>query len=86
MLVSNAEVKQSLASSPTPTQNQVDAAMIKVLDADLVREAVAMVNELPDRDDRVAEVKAAIAAGTYQRTGEEIAVAMAKRALADRVR
>jgi anti-sigma28 factor (negative regulator of flagellin synthesis) len=59
--------------------------MIKVLDSDLIKETVATVNALPERSDRVEEIKAALAAGTYKHTGEEIADAMARRALADRI-
>lgn len=58
----------------------------KATDGPMIKQIVQEVINMPDREDRIAEVKAAIEAGTYNPTGEEIADAMIKRAIADRVR
>lgn len=55
-------------------------------DAGLIKEVVQSVHDLPVREDRVAELKAKIEAGQYNPTGDEIADAMIRRAVADRIR
>jgi negative regulator of flagellin synthesis FlgM len=60
--------------SPRPTDWRIIAR--------LVDEVIAM----PDREEVVADLKARIEAGTYNPTGEEIAEAMIRRAMADRIR
>jgi len=40
---------------------------------------------MPDREDRIAELKAKIEAGTYRVSGEEIAESMIRRNIADKV-
>ena len=60
----------------TPKSN--DEALIKALTHDIIN--------MPDREDRVAELKAKIDAGEYKPTSEEIAEAMWRRAIADRVK
>ena len=40
---------------------------------------------MPDRTDRIDELKAKIASGTYNVTGEGIAESMIKRSIADRI-
>jgi negative regulator of flagellin synthesis FlgM len=67
------ESEEGFVSSPRAE----DDALIKAL----VREVV----EMPDREDRVNELKAKIEAGTYNPTGDEIADAMIRRAIADRL-
>ena len=42
--------------------------------------------QMPDREDMIASLKARIEAGTYHVSGADIADAMARRAIADRVR
>lgn len=54
-------------------------------DAELVRQVIQEVLNLPDREDRVAELKARVDAGTYNPSGDEIADAMIRRAIADRM-
>lgn len=66
------------------SQAKVDEATIRLLDKDLIAETVQKVHSAPDREDRIAELKARLAAGEYQVTGEEIAEAMIRRAAADR--
>ncbi|MFQ3667999.1 MAG: flagellar biosynthesis anti-sigma factor FlgM [Fimbriimonadaceae bacterium] len=53
---------------------------------EVVRGVVRQVIRMPDREDRVAEIRARIEAGDYNPTGYEIAEAMIRRAIADRVR
>ncbi|HZH99447.1 MAG TPA: flagellar biosynthesis anti-sigma factor FlgM [Fimbriimonadaceae bacterium] len=63
-----------VVESPRPT----DGPMIERL----TREVMGM----PDRDEYVAELKAKIEAGQYNPTGDEIADAMIRRAIADRIK
>jgi hypothetical protein len=55
-------------------------------DADLIKQTVQSVHNMPDREDRIAELKAKIEAGQYKPTGDEIADAMIRRATADRLK
>lgn len=55
-------------------------------DAELIKQVVDAVMQMPDREDRIAELKARIQAGTYNPTGDEIADAMVRRAIADKMR
>jgi negative regulator of flagellin synthesis FlgM len=64
----------------------VDAAVIKLTDKALIEEITHKVADMPDRDDLVAELKARVEAGEYNPSGEEIADAMVRRAVADQVR
>lgn len=54
-------------------------------DAELIRQVVQEVLNMPDREDRIADLKARIEAGTYNPSGDEIADAMVRRAIADRM-
>jgi anti-sigma28 factor (negative regulator of flagellin synthesis) len=54
-------------------------------DTELVAEVVQNVIDAPDREARIAELKARIDAGEYNLTGDEIAEAMMRRAVADRL-
>lgn len=55
-------------------------------DAELIKQVVDAVMQMPDREDRIAELKSRIQAGTYNPTGDEIADAMVRRAIADKMR
>ena len=55
-------------------------------DAELINQVVDAVMRLPDREDRIAELKARIETGDYNPTGAEIADAMVRRAIADKMR
>lgn len=70
----------------TPRESEVDTAVIRLTDADLVQSVVAKVIEMPDREDLIADLKARIEAGTYQPAAEDIVDAMIRRAKADRIR
>lgn len=58
----------------------------KPQDAALIKQVVEDVVRMPDREDRIAELKARIESGQYNPTGDEIAEAMIRRAIADRMR
>ena len=70
----------------TPDSAQIDAAVIRLTDKALIQEVTHKVIDMPDRDEMVAELKARIEAGEYNPTGEEIADAMVRRAIADSLR
>lgn len=55
-------------------------------DGPMIAELTQAVINAPDREGMVAELKARIESGQYNPTGEEIADAMVRRAIADRVR
>jgi hypothetical protein len=55
-------------------------------DADMVNEIVDKIALMPDRQDRIDELKAKIASGTYNPSGDEIADSMIRRAIADQIR
>lgn len=77
---------QTILRGESPAQTKVDAAVIKLTDKELIQDVVAQVNEMPDRDAVVAELKAKIEAGQYNPTGSDIADAMVRRAIADRIK
>lgn len=89
MRISDTEVKkiltksviqdiESLMEGIDDPQYEIDPQMVKRLTREVI--------EMPDRDDFVAEIKARIEKGEYKPTGEEIADAMIRRSIADRVR
>ncbi|MEX2244917.1 MAG: flagellar biosynthesis anti-sigma factor FlgM [Fimbriimonadaceae bacterium] len=88
MRISNEQLQKVADSggSITPDSALVDAAVIKLTDKALIEEITHKVADMPDRDDLVAELKARVEAGDYNPTGEEIADAMVRRAIADQVR
>jgi hypothetical protein len=55
-------------------------------DRPLIDKLTREVIEMPDREEMVAELKARIEAGEYNPSGDEIADAMIRRAIADSVR
>lgn len=54
-------------------------------DAELIRQVIQDVLNMPEREDRIADLKARVEAGTYNPSGDEIADAMIRRAIADRM-
>ena len=89
MRISDAEVKK-IISSPGKT---IVEAIVEVgdeharqQDQQLVDALSAEVLEMADRDEVVEELRAQIAAGLYNPSGEEIVDAMLRRAIADNVR
>ena len=88
MKVSNEQIASVLAhhGALTPESAVVDAAVIRVADKDLVESVVEKVKATPDREDRIAELKAKLDAGQNNPSGDDIADAMIRRAIADRIR
>lgn len=72
--VSLFETEHGFAASPRET------------DSELIQDLTHRVMDMPDREDMIQDLKARIEAGTYRPTGDEIADAMIRRAIADRVR
>lgn len=70
----------------TPDAAQVDESLIRLTDADLIAAVASRVDKIPDRDDMVAALRAKIASGEYNPTGNEIADAIVRRLVADRIR
>ena len=70
----------------TPRESEVDTAFIRLTDADLVKQVVADVIAMPDREDMIADLKSRIEAGTYNPSAEDIVDAMLRRAKADSIR
>ena len=54
-------------------------------DADLIQHVTAEVIAMPDREELIADLKARIEAGTYNPSGDDIADAMIRRSIADRI-
>ncbi|MBS1713436.1 MAG: flagellar biosynthesis anti-sigma factor FlgM [Armatimonadetes bacterium] len=69
----------------TPPESVVDTAVIRLMDADLIKSVTSEVEAMPDREDFVSELKARLDAGEYAVTAEDIVDAMARRAQADRI-
>ena len=88
MKISNEQLRKVAESggSITPDSAQIDAAVIKLTDKALIQEITHKVADMPDRDEMVAELKGRIEAGEYEVTGEQIADAMVRRAIADQVK
>lgn len=88
MKISNEQLRKvaEAGGSITPDSAQIDAAVIKLTDKALIDEVTHKVVDMPDRDEMVAELKAKVEAGEYNVTGEQIADAMIRRAIADQVK
>lgn len=91
MRISDAEVQRilhsrhSIVQEITSLEEGLDDPEFPI-PPELVREIAQKVMEMPDREEMVAELRARIERGDYNPTGEEIAEAMIRRAIADRVR
>lgn len=69
---------EALAEGIDDPVYEIDPSMV----ADLAKQVIAM----PDREDRIAELKAEIEAGTYRPSAEQIVEAMVRRTIADRAK
>ena len=86
MQISDNQVKKILEMGTLAQQiDLVAEARQRAEDAELVTDITAEVNAMDDREDRIADLKARYEAGTYNPTGAEIADAMIRRAIADRM-
>lgn len=88
MKISQEQLKKIAESggSITPDSALVDEAVIKLTDKALIEKITQQVADMPDRDAMVEEIKARIEAGTYNVSGDEIADAMIRRAIADNIK
>lgn len=86
MQISNNEIKKLLNHKVVADIEAVgQEAAQREQDAPMVKRIVKDVINMPDREDRIAELKARIDAGEYNPTGEDIADAMIRRTIADRM-
>ncbi|RYG25169.1 flagellar biosynthesis anti-sigma factor FlgM [bacterium] len=86
MQISDTEVKKILQHTSLVREIEgVGQERRRAEDAELVTRVVEDVKAMSDREDRVADLKARIEAGNYNPTGAEIADAMIRRSIADKV-
>lgn len=85
MKISTQQIEEIKKGAPV-AKERVEAAVIRLTDADLIQEITDKVNALPDREEMVAELKAKIDAGNYHPSGEDITDAMIRRGIADRIK
>lgn len=86
MRISDAELRKVLREgvlAPNDLFDEVPSP--RPTDWRLIARLVDEVMTMPDRDEVVADLKARIESGSYNPTGEEIADAMIRRAMADRI-
>jgi len=86
--ISAEQLKKVAESGDAVTDEKalVDEAVIRLTDKDLIQEIARKVADMPDRDEMVASIKARIEAGDYNVSGEDVADAMIRRAIADKVK
>ncbi len=91
MQVSDTEIRkvlqgrQGIVQAIVELEDGIDEPSFPI-DPALVAEVTRAVVRMPDREDRVADLKARVDAGTYAPTSDEIADAMIRRSIADSVR
>ena len=89
MRISDNEVKKIL-SGEYAVVDQIDGLGEKIetrdKDAELIQQVTQDVIAMPDREEFVAELKRKIEAGEYNPSGDDIADAMIRRAIADKIR
>ncbi len=88
MRISDTEIKKILNGEYSVVEDIMKHERVSELkreNEDLIKQVTKDVMEMPDREAMVAELKARIEAGTYNPTGDEIADAMIRRSVADRL-
>lgn len=88
MRISDEQVQKVLEHSAAYVEPS-DAAVVERIqreDADLIQEVTAEVMAMGDRDEQIERLRQAIARGEYNPSATEIADAMMRRAIADRIR
>jgi len=84
MQISDTEVKKILEQGSLVRDiEHVGEQRKQAEDADTVARVTEEVKSMGDREDRIADLKSRIEAGTYNPTGAEIADAMIRRSIAD---
>lgn len=88
MRISDNEVKKILNKDPIVGQIVEIGKDLERVEADkpLIKRVTKDVENMPDREEMVAELKAKVESGEYNPTGDEIADAMIRRNIADHVR
>ncbi len=88
MRISDTEVKKVLDGSYSVVAeiDELAEARKRAEDEQLVHQVTADVVAMPDREEMIAELQAKIASGEYNPSGDDIADAMIRRSIADRIR
>jgi len=94
MRISDSEVKRILAQTQEGKSHPAIVEEILTIgieadlrkDKELVDQVVEIVQQMPDRDEVIADLRSRIESGTYNPSGADIADAMIRRTIADRVR
>ena len=86
MQISDEQIRRILEESVLPEQIDDPSLHLRPADGALIARVINKINAMPDREDRIAELKARIESGEYNITGAEIAEAMIRRSIADKVR
>lgn len=88
MRISDTEIKKILNGEYSVVEDIIrheKVSDIKRENEALIKQVTEEVLNMPDRENMIAELKAKIDAGTYNPSGDEIADAMMRRAVADRL-
>ena len=88
MRISDAEIKKILNGEYSVVEDIIRHEKVSELkreNEELIKQVTQDVLAMPDREAMVAELKARIEAGDYNPSGDEIADAMMRRAVADRL-
>lgn len=88
MQISDRELQKVMQLGSIRLTEPVEEEIVSPRETDgpLIKALVQEVMEMPDREDRIEELRAKIQAGTYNPAGDEIADAMWRRAQVDRIR
>jgi negative regulator of flagellin synthesis FlgM len=88
MRISDLEVQKLLTETRPIEDRELHSVDVDTTeqDAQLVKNLTQEILAMPDRDAYVAELRAKIESGQYHPTGDEIAEAMIRRSIADRIR
>lgn len=88
MQISDTELKKVIATGSLRITEPVEEQEWTLPEGDkpLVRALTQEILEMPDRDNRVEEIRQKMEAGTWNPSADEIAEAMMRRAVADRIR
>lgn len=87
MRISDTEIQKLLKKEVVEEIVEIGQGIArKEADQALITKLTAEVIAMPDRDQMVADLKARIEAGEYNPTGDEIADAMIRRNIADKIR
>ena len=89
MRISDNEIKKITNGHYAVVQDIVELGQTiktRIRETDHIRQVTAEVIAMPDREDLISDLKARIEAGKYNPSGDEIADAMIRRSIADRVK